>query len=136
VKYDREPSKSTWQVDGQAQDLTSNEKNEPRAAQTQVHFLVHYSDRGQMTSTVIYCPCVTVTLLLHHCKNISDHDSTPYQNHTNETMRTSCTMRICMFACPPRPDLNNWNLVVLEAICPVYGVCNCNWPASGQNVPF
>ena len=36
VKYDREPSKSTWQAHGQVQDFTSNEKNEPHAAQTKV----------------------------------------------------------------------------------------------------
>lgn len=29
VKYDRAPSKSTWQADGQVQDFTSNEKNDP-----------------------------------------------------------------------------------------------------------
>lgn len=38
VKYDREPSKSTWQAHGQIQDFTSDEKNEPTAAQTEVHF--------------------------------------------------------------------------------------------------
>lgn len=38
MKYDREPSKSTWQADGQIQDFTSDEKNEPCAAQTEVHF--------------------------------------------------------------------------------------------------
>lgn len=37
MKYDREPSKSTWQADRQVQDFTSDEKNEPRAAQTELH---------------------------------------------------------------------------------------------------
>lgn len=121
VKYDREPSKSTWQADRRVQDFTSNEKNETHAAQGGLHFSFWQVKWHLLTS----------------CEGLADFAlpekilAFPTVNTGINTMWTGSTVGIYLTCVLSRLTES---IELLKKICLVYGVFNCNCPAFCQNL--
>lgn len=121
VKYDREPSKSTWQADRQVQDFTSNEKNEPHAAQIGLHFSFWQVKWHLMTSGEGLADfALPEKSCVSDCKHWHKNDVNG--KHFGDLF----DLRVI------QTDWIDW--VAEKKICLVYGVFNCNCPAFCQNL--